>query len=889
MARSTGDPAKSIVLFSDGTGNSSAKLFKTNVWRMYEAVDLGPSPTGERDQISFYDDGVGTSNFKFLAAIGGAFGWGLKRNVLDLYCYACRNYREGDQIYGFGFSRGAFTMRVVVALIASEGLVRSTDESELNRKSICAYRAFRKKFKPRKFAGITEFGRRLRDKWVARGERRRKLKPYNRKDNRPADIRFVGVWDTVAAYGGPIAEITRAIDNWFFPLSMPDYELDERVQCARHALALDDERDAFQPLLWDELAEDRRADDAKRKKQAALDKARRARSEQKRRALRKEASEQAKRERHFRERMQQVWFTGMHADVGGGYPDESLSYVSLLWMMEEAEKAGLRTLDAIKIRFIALANSYGPMHNSRSGFGAYYRYQPRKIAAWLDPPNDRYLMLRDPDIQDSKGREHGLLRCVCVHESVIARIDTGTVRYAPIALPRDFEIIPPQAEGETLVQAHSDSGEMAVQGLGSDAAAQKPSEPLIHPDLRTRLKKAAAGRFACQENLWDLVWRRRLAYFATVTITLLLVALPFWNPLPSFVDQLCSDSRCVLPSLIRPLKALVPGFAEPWISAIARYPVTAIAFVLAIILLLQWSGRIEARLWDGSYRLWRRALDGDSINPRKCPESKLRAYREGWFYQKFFRDLKWHTLPTFSGLGMLAVILYVPLVGITQLAIQVNEADHYFCKPDDLSKLRRVEHARFDFDTANPCVTPNLALEKGQVYEVVFQLPVSAKGEPVGWWDDTVGSKPGSLTRVRASGFFQVLGVPMRRVIEASYLQPIVQTARMSNAGNRLERVRISKLALVQDEEWPELYRVRFRASADSRLHLFANDAYLPFVGTRLYKNNCGVARVDIIKIVRGEKKLMTEPGKPVEVPKCAYAPGRLDEANGSETVSAAA
>src|SRR5438874_783688 len=93
---------KSIVLFSDGTGNSSTKLFKTNVWRMYEAVDLGPSPPDRCDQISFYDDGVGTSGFKVLAAIGGAFGWGLKRNVLDLYRYACRNFCYGDEIYGFG-------------------------------------------------------------------------------------------------------------------------------------------------------------------------------------------------------------------------------------------------------------------------------------------------------------------------------------------------------------------------------------------------------------------------------------------------------------------------------------------------------------------------------------------------------------------------------------------------------------------------------------------------------------------------------------------------------------------------------------------------------------------------------------------------------------------
>ena len=84
--------AKSIVLFSDGTGNSSAKLFKTNVWRLYEAVDLGPAQPAKQKQIAFYDDGVGTSSFRPLALLGGVFGMGLKRNVLEIYSYVCRNY-----------------------------------------------------------------------------------------------------------------------------------------------------------------------------------------------------------------------------------------------------------------------------------------------------------------------------------------------------------------------------------------------------------------------------------------------------------------------------------------------------------------------------------------------------------------------------------------------------------------------------------------------------------------------------------------------------------------------------------------------------------------------------------------------------------------------------
>src|SRR5258705_11105806 len=105
---------KKIVLFSDGTGNSSAKAEKTNVWRLFQALDQTNA-----NQIAKYDDGVGTSANKYLAAIGGAFGWGLKRNVIDLYKFVCRNYEAGDDIYGFGFSLGSFTIRVLVVFIAT--------------------------------------------------------------------------------------------------------------------------------------------------------------------------------------------------------------------------------------------------------------------------------------------------------------------------------------------------------------------------------------------------------------------------------------------------------------------------------------------------------------------------------------------------------------------------------------------------------------------------------------------------------------------------------------------------------------------------------------------------------------------------------------------------
>ena len=85
--------------------------------------------------------------------LGGVFGYGLKRNVLDIYKYTCRNYTPGDDIYAFGFSRGAFTIRLVVALIAEQGLVQSTDEGELDRQANYAFRAFRRNWLPAACSG----------------------------------------------------------------------------------------------------------------------------------------------------------------------------------------------------------------------------------------------------------------------------------------------------------------------------------------------------------------------------------------------------------------------------------------------------------------------------------------------------------------------------------------------------------------------------------------------------------------------------------------------------------------------------------------------------------------------------------------------------------------
>jgi uncharacterized protein (DUF2235 family) len=227
---------KRIILLSDGTGNSAAKVWRTNVWRVFESLDL----TGS-DQVALYDDGVGTSSFKPLAILGGAFGWGLKRNVLDCYKFVCRNYKtkaqyyeelkksvgqeqadaqqkrlEDDEIFGFGFSRGAFTIRVVVGLIVEQGLVTYGSEPELDSKTKAAYRAFRRKFKSR--MGVEKIFRWIRDRFV---------EAKHDPNQRPVKtIRFLGLWDSVAAYGLPVDEMTRGVSQWIWPLDLPDRKIE---------------------------------------------------------------------------------------------------------------------------------------------------------------------------------------------------------------------------------------------------------------------------------------------------------------------------------------------------------------------------------------------------------------------------------------------------------------------------------------------------------------------------------------------------------------------------------------------------------------------------------------------------------------------------------------
>src|SRR5262245_56889357 len=117
--------AKNIVICSDGTGNTAILGRGTNVFKLFEAIDLNGHRTDPHlvPQIALYDDGVGTERFKPLKIFAGMTGFGLSRNVKQLYKELVRVYDPGDRLFLFGFSRGAFTVRTLAGLITTCGMV----------------------------------------------------------------------------------------------------------------------------------------------------------------------------------------------------------------------------------------------------------------------------------------------------------------------------------------------------------------------------------------------------------------------------------------------------------------------------------------------------------------------------------------------------------------------------------------------------------------------------------------------------------------------------------------------------------------------------------------------------------------------------------------------
>lgn len=543
---------RNLVVLADGTGNSAAKAFKTNVWRLYEALDLNGA-----DQIAVFSDGVGTSSFKPFQVIGLALGFGVKRRVLALYKFLCLNYQPGDQIYAFGFSRGAFTIRMLAGLIHREGLVKSDSREELDRNALAAYRAYRKEaFPPKEQWTIWIPGpRHLRDTCIRLWKKATSSPQYEDVKPPPGDpraaqkvkIRFLGVWDTVAAYGLPIDELTRAVDRWIWPMSFGGTKLLSSVERARQAFSIDDERRTFFPIPWSE-------DDPK--------------------DLISSKGEPP--------RLRQVWFAGAHANVGGGYPDDRLAHIPLCWMIGEAAEAGLR-FDAESVAdYWDRATESGRRYDPRSGLGVFYRYHPRSAEE---------LMKVTP----------------LVDASAIIRIAKGSDSYGPIALPEDVDVLTPYDEIVSLTQlgsaaviatppANPDKLPFPAERMRDLKAMQQSLYDTAHqivsdrrPDRRERV-----------DRMHDSVWWGRALYYVTLALFVLAGLYPL---LAGYLTSAhTADVNVSIKGLIGPLvellKGFLPGFVAPWLQAVTDNPLGAVALGRDRALPLDW--RLPAHPHTGS-------------------------------------------------------------------------------------------------------------------------------------------------------------------------------------------------------------------------------------------------------------------------------------------------
>ena len=561
---------KRIALFSDGTGNSSAKAQKTNVWRLFQALDQAAG-----DQLAMYDDGVGTSPVRLLAVLGGAFGWGLKRNVIDLYKFVCRSYQDGDELYGFGFSRGAFTIRVLTGLIVTEGLVGFRSEEELHKNAVAAYRHYRsERFPAGRFSPV-RLARAVRDAATAWADRVLDRPSYAALDRRRGiPIHFLGLWDTVSAYGMPIEEFKPAVNWLVWPMLFKDLALDPAVRHASHALSLDDERTTFHPIVWDEHEEARMVADGTVPAG----------------------------------RLHQVWFAGVHANVGGGYPEDRLALVSLDWMMRQASDAGLRLLAPEVARVAADKSAYARLYNSRAGAGVAYRYSPRQIRVYRD--NGR-LAVRP-----------------VIHGSVIMRMAVGADGYAPLALPALFWVLAP--DGTLLPMRGADISLTAGAAPRSAPGRVQVLDASVAPD-RTAELRAAIAKLGKPDAptialVLDTIWWRRVAYFASATLTLVLLTFPlawkplsdalwaamvkvdalknFFTPLREQFTNFDNGSRSVVSGATDALASFIPGYLASWVGALKTSPLSFLAVAVLLAASVTAGNLLGTRIRDRSRFAW---------------------------------------------------------------------------------------------------------------------------------------------------------------------------------------------------------------------------------------------------------------------------------------------
>lgn len=390
---------KSIVILFDGTSNQ-IEADRTNVLRLYGCLRKTDS------QLVWYDPGVGTlaapNSFlqiwpHFLEIFGLATGWGLDDNVKNAYRFIVENYDKGDgseegrdRIHILGFSRGAYSARVLAGFIHALGLMEPRNMNLLDY----AYRAYKRIGEAPEAAASDDPSSPFAEMRLYE----RMLRPDR------APIRALAVFDTVASVFEHGRHGLRLKTQAFT-------KSNSSVQSVRHAVAIDERRTLFQPQLWPEGKEYRfnRFDAGTAKPQD----------------------------------VKEVWFTGCHGDVGGGYPEAKagLAKLPLSWLIDEAKALGLefstRAVNSLvlgKDGKYTVPDARAAINESMTGGWAILEYLPRRVPREGRPDRKTlwgwYIPLKERRIIPPGAR---------IHQSVIDRAGGGPL---PPNVPADHVIEP---------------------------------------------------------------------------------------------------------------------------------------------------------------------------------------------------------------------------------------------------------------------------------------------------------------------------------------------------------------------------------------------------------------------------------------------------------------
>ncbi len=793
--------SKNIVLCSDGTGNSAGKRGEgTNVWKLFRAVDVHRRNSEKRLQMSFYDDGVGSGGMKILKMLGGAFGMGLNRNIRDLYSFLVQHYDPGDRIFLFGFSRGAFTVRALAGFVHTCGII------DRNRPMPFPWRwwhwllpwrwgrkgtAWSLEERIRKAFSIYRDAHRSGASGSARGteltsERSRAFRDQQSVEI-PEDLRgagcggahqipieCLGLWDTVDAVGLPVDELTQALDK-ILRFSFYRHGLLPCVQRGFHALAIDDQRHTFHPVLWDE----------------------------------------SKIQPH--QEIEQVWFAGMHSNVGGGYPKDQMALVTLDWMMRKVgydatdNPRGLHFRPGLAEEWCQEANVNGKLYDSRSGLSAYYRYRPRDI--------------------DELAREYQKLpagQLPKVHVSVVERIRNATDDYAPVNLPREFEVV--DLRGPTTGDGDCD---------GPTPPASQPWWEHVGATVRARENGWRAFDVA-----WDVIWLRRLLYFAFVALTGFLV----WRlmTLPSAEEVGAEVPWGVASPLFEVARWAAPAAAEGSVLALRDNPFWLLLVLAIGATLLVIRSRLLLRTREAGSAAWRHFYGLGTRLPRaNLLEKLVRGIRKS----PLTRLSRW-----FSRTVMPWLVLGALGVGVVWLGYRLTQppapppAPDTACGRGSVARTLEVGGERSSrFETGCPAHATDALLEAGARYSIAvtidpqvdeewcdasFAAGPAGLREPAG--DSECGDGPGAAKSPSEAGIFR-WGRFLKRAPHSGWYVLLGEIG--AGGGQRFE---IAEGV------------AEYRATATGPLRLYVNDAICyvcPSGPWWFYDNNEGSATVTVRRL----------------------------------------